>query len=131
MLSAALQSLSSHLPGCGAGLALAALVGWVGSAPCSALVRLLRLAGGECWAPALRLLAVWPPGCCMGPVGACVGPLPGTTSCPALAGHVAGSRLGATGAVPPALLGASSLHAGWAAHGPASPHMAACHSLLR
>ncbi|KAL6752399.1 hypothetical protein V8C86DRAFT_2755552 [Haematococcus lacustris] len=51
MFSAALQSLSSHLPGCGAGLALAALpsmgwVGWVGSAACSALVRLLRLAGG-------------------------------------------------------------------------------------
>ncbi|KAJ9510491.1 hypothetical protein QJQ45_015954 [Haematococcus lacustris] len=38
VFSAALKSRSTHLPGCGAGLALAAL-------PCSALVRLLRLAG--------------------------------------------------------------------------------------
>ncbi|KAJ9532985.1 hypothetical protein QJQ45_018084 [Haematococcus lacustris] len=45
---------------------------------------------GECWALALRLLAVWLPGCCMGPVGACVGQVLGTTSCPALAGHAAG-----------------------------------------
>ncbi|KAJ9512894.1 hypothetical protein QJQ45_029126 [Haematococcus lacustris] len=51
MFSAALQSLSSHLPGCGAGLALAALVGWVGSAAGSALVRLLRLAGGGVLGP--------------------------------------------------------------------------------
>ncbi|KAJ9518683.1 hypothetical protein QJQ45_018731, partial [Haematococcus lacustris] len=45
MFSAALQSMSSHLPGCGAGLALAALP-WalLGSAAGSALVRLLRLA---------------------------------------------------------------------------------------
>ncbi|KAJ9520847.1 hypothetical protein QJQ45_014048, partial [Haematococcus lacustris] len=44
--NAALQSLSSHLPGCGAGFALAALP-WAlwGSAAGSALVRLLRLAG--------------------------------------------------------------------------------------
>ncbi|KAJ9523171.1 hypothetical protein QJQ45_024097, partial [Haematococcus lacustris] len=34
------ESLSTHLPGCGAGVALAALAGWVGSAACSALVRL-------------------------------------------------------------------------------------------
>ncbi|GFH12591.1 hypothetical protein HaLaN_08304 [Haematococcus lacustris] len=47
MFSAALQSLSSHLPGCGAGLALAALpLPFVGSAASgSVLVRLLRLAG--------------------------------------------------------------------------------------
>ncbi|KAJ9515113.1 hypothetical protein QJQ45_028913, partial [Haematococcus lacustris] len=47
MFSAELQSLSTHLPGCGAGLALAALpLPFVGSAASgSALVRLLRLAG--------------------------------------------------------------------------------------
>ncbi|GFH10555.1 hypothetical protein HaLaN_05886 [Haematococcus lacustris] len=64
--------------------------------------------GGKCWALALRLLAVWLPGCCVGPVGACVVPPPGTTSCPALAGHAVGSRLGALGGGEPALLGASS-----------------------
>ncbi|KAJ9518801.1 hypothetical protein QJQ45_026070 [Haematococcus lacustris] len=55
------KSLSSHLPGCGVGLALAALplplplplplAGWVGSAACSASVRLLRLAGGGVLGP--------------------------------------------------------------------------------
>ncbi|GFH07796.1 hypothetical protein HaLaN_02652 [Haematococcus lacustris] len=65
---------------------------------------------GECWAQALRLLAVRLPGCCVGPVGACGGPLPGTTSGPALTGHAPGSRLGAPGGVPPALLGASSTY---------------------
>ncbi|GFH05848.1 hypothetical protein HaLaN_00379, partial [Haematococcus lacustris] len=49
---------------------------------------------GKCWAQALRLQAVWLPGCCLGAVGACVGPLPGTTSCPAPAVHAAGYRLG-------------------------------------
>ncbi|GFH16304.1 hypothetical protein HaLaN_12695 [Haematococcus lacustris] len=66
---------------------------------------------GECWALALRQLAVWLPSFCMGPVGACVGPLPGTTSCPALAGHAAGSRLGAAGG--PALTGLLAIHC-WA-----------------
>ncbi|GFH31968.1 hypothetical protein HaLaN_31108 [Haematococcus lacustris] len=65
--------------------------------------------GGECWAQALKLLAVRFPGCCVGPVGACGGPLLGTTSGPSLAGHAAGSRLGALGGGAPALLGASSL----------------------
>ncbi|GFH14656.1 hypothetical protein HaLaN_10754 [Haematococcus lacustris] len=68
---------------------------------------------GECWALALRLLPVWLPGCCVGPVGACGGALLGTTSCPSPAGHAPGSRLGAPGGVPPALLGASSLQALW------------------
>ncbi|GFH17411.1 hypothetical protein HaLaN_14044 [Haematococcus lacustris] len=85
---------------------------------------------GECWALALRLLPVWLPGCCVGPVGACGGPLLGTTSCPAPAGHAAGSRLGAQGAVPPALLGASSLQAWWACVCSAASHRAAGHSLL-
>ncbi|GFH26977.1 hypothetical protein HaLaN_25222 [Haematococcus lacustris] len=85
---------------------------------------------GECWAQALRLLVVWLPGCCVRPVGACAGLLPGTTSCPAAVGHAAGSRLDAAGGGPPALLGASSLHAWWAAHGSAASHRAAGHSLL-
>ncbi|GFH15341.1 G-patch domain-containing protein, partial [Haematococcus lacustris] len=50
---------------------------------------------GERWVLALGLLAVGLPGCCMRPVGACGGPLPGSTTCPALAGHAAGSRLDA------------------------------------
>ncbi|GFH06676.1 hypothetical protein HaLaN_01345, partial [Haematococcus lacustris] len=57
----------------------------------------------ECWAQALRLLAVWLPGY-MGAVAGCRGPPSGTTSGPALAGHVAGSRLGGAGGGPPALL---------------------------
>ncbi|KAJ9532988.1 hypothetical protein QJQ45_018070, partial [Haematococcus lacustris] len=55
MFSAALQSLSSHLPGCGAGFALAALplpLPLVAQLPaCCAWLE------GECWALALRLLA--------------------------------------------------------------------------
>ncbi|GFH09704.1 hypothetical protein HaLaN_04895 [Haematococcus lacustris] len=85
------------------------------------------LAGGY-WALALRLLPVWPPGCCVGPVGPCGGPPPGTTSGPALAGHANGSRLGAAGAGPPALLGASNLQAWWAAHG-SGDHPYACRAL--
>ncbi|KAJ9512682.1 hypothetical protein QJQ45_018796, partial [Haematococcus lacustris] len=94
---AALQSLSSHLPGCGAGFALAAFPcpclcpWWAGQAqlPAQLLAQLLaqpRYAWleGECWALALRLLPVWLPGCCMGPVGVCGGSLQGTTSGPAL-----------------------------------------------
>ncbi|KAJ9512624.1 hypothetical protein QJQ45_018872, partial [Haematococcus lacustris] len=68
---------------------------------------------GVCWALALRLQAVWLPGYCVGPVGACGGPLPGTTPGPALAGYAPSSRLGAAGAVPLALLGASSLQVLW------------------
>ncbi|KAL6751151.1 hypothetical protein V8C86DRAFT_2784783 [Haematococcus lacustris] len=68
---------------------------------------------GVCWALARRLLPVWLPGRCVGPVGACGGPLPGTTPGPALAGHAPGSRLGAPGALPPALLWASSLQVLW------------------
>ncbi|KAJ9530901.1 hypothetical protein QJQ45_028802 [Haematococcus lacustris] len=68
MFNAALQSLSSHLHGCGAALALAALpwalpVPLVGSAASgSALVRLLRLAGGEVLGPgpeAAGCVAAW------------------------------------------------------------------------
>ncbi|GFH08711.1 hypothetical protein HaLaN_03722 [Haematococcus lacustris] len=66
----------------------------------------------------------------MGPVGVCGGALQSTTSGPALVGHAAGSRLDAAGTGPFALLGASRLHAWWAAHDPAPPHMVACHSLL-
>ncbi|GFH07242.1 hypothetical protein HaLaN_02019 [Haematococcus lacustris] len=81
------------------------------------LLRLGALAAigerGSSWVQALRLLAVWPPGCCMGLVGAWVVPLLGTSSVPALAGHAAGSRLGALGGGAPALLGASSLQAWW------------------
>ncbi|GFH18352.1 ATPase_AAA_core domain-containing protein, partial [Haematococcus lacustris] len=85
---------------------------------------------GECWAQALRLLAVWLPGCCVGPVGAYGGPVPGTTSCPALAGHAAGSRLGALSGGAPDLLGASSLQAWWPYACSAASHRAAGHSLL-
>ncbi|KAJ9506438.1 hypothetical protein QJQ45_019432 [Haematococcus lacustris] len=59
------QSLSSHLPGCGAGLALAALplaLPLVGSAAGSDLVRLLRLAGGGVLGPgseAAGCVAAW------------------------------------------------------------------------
>ncbi|KAJ9518676.1 hypothetical protein QJQ45_018742 [Haematococcus lacustris] len=46
MFSAALRSLSTHMPGCGAGFALTALpLPFVGLSAGSALVRLLRLAG--------------------------------------------------------------------------------------
>ncbi|KAJ9518151.1 hypothetical protein QJQ45_010085 [Haematococcus lacustris] len=94
MFSAALQSLSSHLPGCGAGLALAALpLPFVGSAASgSALVRLLRMAGGGVLGPgseAAGCVASW---LLRGAYG---GPLPGTTSGPAQAGHSkAGGRHG-------------------------------------
>ncbi|KAJ9507759.1 hypothetical protein QJQ45_019332 [Haematococcus lacustris] len=68
--------LFTHLTGCGAGFALAALpwafpmplVGWLGSAACSASVRLLRLAGRGVLGPGF--VALWLPGCCLGPVGA-------------------------------------------------------------
>ncbi|GFH16803.1 uncharacterized protein HaLaN_13300, partial [Haematococcus lacustris] len=70
MFSAALQSLFTHLPGCGAGLAFAAmslalplpLVGWVSSAACSVLLHLLRLAGGGVLSPgskAAGCVAAW------------------------------------------------------------------------
>ncbi|GFH09113.1 hypothetical protein HaLaN_04200 [Haematococcus lacustris] len=65
-----------HLLGCGAGLALA-LVGWVGSAACSALVRLLRLADGGVLGPgseAAAGVASWPlRGACGGLRGATTG----------------------------------------------------------
>ncbi|GFH18648.1 hypothetical protein HaLaN_15488 [Haematococcus lacustris] len=85
---------------------------------------------GECWAQAQRLLPVWLPGCCVGLVGACGGLLSGTTSCPALADHAAGSRLGAAGGGAPALLGASSLLAWSPCACSAAAHRAAGHSLL-
>ncbi|KAJ9523122.1 hypothetical protein QJQ45_023887 [Haematococcus lacustris] len=49
MFSAALQSLSSHMPGCGAGLVQTAFL--MASAAGSALVRLLRWAGGGVLGP--------------------------------------------------------------------------------
>ncbi|KAJ9524098.1 hypothetical protein QJQ45_022546 [Haematococcus lacustris] len=82
------------------------LVGWVGSAACSALVRLLRLAGGGVLGPGSEAAS-----CCMGPVGACVVPLSGTTSCPTLAGHAVGSRLDAAGGGPPVLVRPTKLAA--------------------
>ncbi|GFH21064.1 hypothetical protein HaLaN_18297 [Haematococcus lacustris] len=116
-----------HLPGCGAGFALAALPWALGSAAGSALVRLLRLAGRGELGPGSE--AAGPPGC-MGPVGACGGPPPGTTSGPALAGHAAGSRLGALGGGAPALLVASSLQAWRPCACSAASYRAAGHSLL-
>ncbi|GFH09083.1 hypothetical protein HaLaN_04162 [Haematococcus lacustris] len=108
MLRAALQSLSTHLPACGAGLALAAwalplpLVGWVCSAASgSALVRLLRLAGRGVLGPgseAAAYLAAWLlRGACGGLRGATTGhhimPRTGWSRCWLQAGR---SRRGST-----------------------------------
>ncbi|GFH25609.1 hypothetical protein HaLaN_23597 [Haematococcus lacustris] len=104
IFSAALQSLSSHLPGCGAAL--------LPAQPWCVCCALLRFAGRGVLGPgseAVGCVAAW---LLHGPVGACEGALQGMTSGPsgpAQAGHAAGSRLGAAGGVPPALFGASSL----------------------
>ncbi|GFH23028.1 hypothetical protein HaLaN_20577 [Haematococcus lacustris] len=66
----------------------------------------------------------------MGLLGAYGGPLLGTTSGPALAGHAAGSKLGAPSGVPSALLGASSPQAWLPCVCSAASHRAAGHSLL-
>ncbi|GFH07914.1 hypothetical protein HaLaN_02791 [Haematococcus lacustris] len=82
MLSAALQSLSSHLPGCGAGLALAALpllLPLVGSAAGSALVRLLHLAGWGVLGPGSEAAAGVAAWLLRGACGACGGLRGGTT----------------------------------------------------
>ncbi|KAJ9529772.1 hypothetical protein QJQ45_014550, partial [Haematococcus lacustris] len=90
LLNAALQSLSSHLPGCDAGLALAALpLPLVGSDAGSALVRLLRLAGRGVLGPgseAAGCEAAWLlRGACGGLRGATTGhhirPLTGWSRC--------------------------------------------------
>ncbi|KAJ9529778.1 hypothetical protein QJQ45_014541 [Haematococcus lacustris] len=90
MFNAALQSLSSHLPGCGASLALAALpLPLLGSAAGSALMRLLRLAGRGVLGPgseAASCEASWLlRGACRGLRGATTGhyirPLTGRSRC--------------------------------------------------
>ncbi|GFH22614.1 hypothetical protein HaLaN_20108 [Haematococcus lacustris] len=95
---------------CLVSLALSCGLGGLGGLSCLLYLSALGALGWECWAWGQGQLAAQLPGC-MGVVGACMGPLPGTTSGPALAGHAAGSRLGAAGGGPPG--GTQSAGLGW------------------
>ncbi|GFH17192.1 hypothetical protein HaLaN_13769 [Haematococcus lacustris] len=105
-----------------------------GQAAGSASVRLLRLAGGGVLGPGSEAAASEADWLLPGACGGLRGVTTGHHIRPALAGHAAGSMLGALGAVPPALLGASNLQAlgsgrlhGWRLSGASVPRGGIAH----